>query len=208
VVLGYADGVPAIMEQDWGLGRVILFGTSANTAWSDLPVRPFFVPIVHRALGGIIQRQDEGLNIRVGDVFTQRVRPELLGKDATFTQPGPGDSVRDLRRIELLNGWPTLQYKDTDFAGAYEVTVADPELKLRFAAQPDSAESNLDQISSAQVATLRDSANVINWSPNFSLKELVIQERSGMEFWLPLVMLALALAAAETFLSQWFSRSK
>ena len=208
VVLHYTDGMPAIMERDWGLGRVILFGTSGNTAWNDLPVRPFFVPIVHRALGSIIQRQDEGLNIRVGDLFSQRVRPEFLGKDATFTQPRQAEGLRDLRRIELVNGWPTLQYQETDFAGAYEVTVADPELKMQFAAQPEAGESTLDRISPAQIATLQDSANVMRWSPDFSLKEMVEEKRSGLEFWLPLVMLALALAAAETFLSQWFSRSK
>jgi hypothetical protein len=41
-----------------------------------------------------------------------------------------------------------------------------------------------------------------------SLKGLMEQGRTGLEFWLPIVILCLLLAAVETFLAQWFSRSK
>src|SRR6185295_9117877 len=101
VVLKYADGTPAVMERPWGLGRVIQFSSTADTAWNDLPARLAWVPLVHRALGSIVQRQDEGLNIRVGDRFMRRVPAEYLDKDATFFKPRQTDVVRELRRIEL-----------------------------------------------------------------------------------------------------------
>src|SRR6185369_3601328 len=63
IIVKFADGQPAAMERTWGLGRVILFSSTANNAWNDWPVRLSFVPLVHRALGSIVQRQDEGLNI-------------------------------------------------------------------------------------------------------------------------------------------------
>jgi len=196
------------MERPWGLGRVILFSSTGDTAWNDLPVRPSFVPLVHRALGAIVQRQDEGLNIRVGEKFARRVNLEYLDKDAMFFKPRQTDAVRDLRRIEMVNGWPLLQYDQTDFAGIYEATVADPALALKFAAQPDASESSLDELSPAQLGTLKNVAHVIPWTPNFSLKGLVEKSRTGLEFWLPLVALALMVGLVETFLGQWFSRSK
>ena len=49
---------------------------------------------------------------------------------------------------------------------------------------------------------------MVDWTPNASLKDQVQRERSGAEFWLPIVMLALLVAGAETFLAQWFSRAK
>jgi hypothetical protein len=208
VILNYSDGKPAVMERTWGLGRVVLFSSTADTAWNDLPVRPSFVPLVHRALGSIVQRQDEGLNLPVGEKFSRRVKAEFLDKDAMLSKPRQLDTARDLRRVELLNGWPTLQYDQTDFAGVYEVAVADPPLALKFAAQPDSAESSMDELSPAQLGTLNNVARVLSWSASFSLKGRVEQFRTGLEFWLPIVVAVLLLGLVETFLGQWFSRSK
>jgi hypothetical protein len=208
MVLKFADGTPAVMERNWGLGRVVLFSSTADTAWNDLAVRPAFVPLMHRTLGAAVQRQDEGLNLRVGEKFARRVNPEFLDKDATFFKPRQVDVVRDLRRIELVNGWPTVQFDQTDWAGLYDVSVNDPPLALKFAAQPDAAESSLEELSPAQRGALKDVADWIDWTPNLSLRGMVEKERTGLEFWVPLAVLALVLALVETGLGQWFTRSK
>lgn len=41
---------PAIVEHRLGLGRVVLFNTTANDAWSDLPRRPSFVTLIDRLI--------------------------------------------------------------------------------------------------------------------------------------------------------------
>ncbi len=196
------------MERTWGLGRVVLFSTTADTAWNDLPVRPAFVPVMHRVLGSIIQRQDEGLNVRVGERFLRRTSSELLGKDARVTKPRQTDAVPELRRVEMLAGAPALHFEQTDLSGLYEFTVADPLTTFKFAAQASALESTLDELSAEQKKLLSGSAHVVDWTPGLSLKDVVLRERSGLEFWLPIVLAALAVAALETFLAQWFSRSK
>ncbi len=207
IVLKYADGSPAVMERPWGLGRVIQFSSTADTAWNDLPVRLAWVPMLHRALGSVVQRQDEGLNIRVGDKFVRRVPAENLDKDATFFPPRQS-TVRELRRVELVDGWPTMQFERTDVAGIYDAKIGESGAVLKFAAQPDPSESSLDELSPAQVATLKGSANVVSWTPNLSLRGMMERGRTGLEFWIPVLLAVLVLAAAETFLGQWFSRSK
>ena len=207
MVLKYADGSPAVMERALGLGRVIQFSSTADTAWNDLPVRLAWVPLLHRALGSIVQRQDEGLNIRVGDRFVRRVPAENLDKDATFFPPRQS-AVRELRRVELVNGWPTMQFDRTDVAGIYDAKIGESGAVLKFAAQPEAAESSLDELSPAQLATLKSSANVVPWTPNLSLRGMMERSRTGLEFWMPVLLAVLTLAAAETFLGQWFSRSK
>lgn len=207
IVLNYADGTPAVVERPYGLGRVIQFSSTADTAWNDLPVRLAFVPLMHRALGSIVQRQDEGLNIRVGEKFVRRVPAENLDQDATFFAPRQS-AIRELRRVELVNGWPTMQFEKTDTAGIYDAKVGESGAALKFAAQPDPAESSLDELSPAQLVTLKGSANVVPWTPNLSLRGMMERGRSGVEFWMPVLLAVLVLAAAETFLGQWFSRSK
>ena len=208
IILKYDDGSPAVMERTWGLGRVVLFSSTADTAWNDLPVRLAFVPLIHRTLGAIVQRQDEGLNVRVGEKFTRRINQEALDKDAVFFKPRQTDALRDMRRVELVNGMPLLQYDQTDLAGVYDVKIADPPMNLKFAAQTQPSESSMEELSTAQLMTLKNVTNVMECTPNFSLKGLVERDRSGVEFWLPIAILVLLLAGVETFLGQWFSRAK
>jgi hypothetical protein len=208
VILRYADGTAAVMERRWGLGRVVQFSSTADTAWNDLPVRLAWVPLMHRTLGSIVERQDEGLNIRVGERFSRRVPTEYLDKDALIQKPRRTDVVRELKRVELSQAWPTLRFGSTDVAGRYDVRLGERPLKLSFAVQPDPDESTLDELSSDQVRTLDEVATVVDWAPDLSIGGLVEKSRTGLEFWLPLVVVCLLIAGVETFLGQWFSRSK
>ena len=146
--------------------------------------------------------------MQVGERFARRVAPDFADRQAIITKPVHAEATRDLKRVELVENWPVIQYAQTDWAGIYEATVSDPQLKLKFAAQADAAESGMEELSPAQLQTIRGVAQVINWAPNLSLRNLVEKERSGMEFWLPIALLALLVAAVETFLGQLFSRSK
>jgi hypothetical protein len=208
VILKYSDDAVAVAQRNWGLGRVVLFSSTADSAWNDLPVRLPFVPLVHRALGSVVQRQDEGLNLRVGTRFTRRLSTELLDREAGVLKPRERDALRDARRVELVNGAPLLQYEGTDFAGVYEVHVAEPAYSLKFAAQAEAGESSMEELTTGQIANLRSVANVVSWTPGLTLKGLAERDRSGLEFWLPIVIGALMVAGAETFLGQLFSRSK
>jgi hypothetical protein len=208
VVLRFSDGMPAMMERPWGLGRVLVFASTADTAWNDLPVRPAFVPLMHRALGAPVQRQDEGLTIRVGQKFTRNVATEYADKDALIFKPRQNETMRDVRRIDRVYGRPMIQFDQTDWSGVYEVTVADPPLSLKFAAQPNAAESSLDELSPEQLRMLSGVAHVVPWAPNVSLKEMAVRERTGIEFWLPIILAGFILAVVESGLAQWFSQEK
>jgi hypothetical protein len=63
-------------------------------------------------------------------------------------------------------------------------------------------------LSPAQRSTLNNVAAVLDWTPNLALRGVVEKGRTGLEFWVPLAVLVLLLAMVETFLAQWFTRSK
>jgi hypothetical protein len=148
------------------------------------------------------------LNIQVGEKFTRRVGTEFLDRQATFTKPGQAEALRDVSRVEITDGRPVLNYSQTEFAGVYEAAVVDPPLTVKFAAHANAAESSMDELSPAQLNTIKGVAEIVNWSPNMDLKGLVQKERTGLEFWLPIAILALIVAGTETFLAQLFSREK
>jgi hypothetical protein len=208
VVLRFNDGSPAVMERTWGQGRVILFASTADTAWNQLAVRPgIFVPLLYRCVGAVVTRQDEAMNVKAGGKFVLRPPTEWLGRDALITSPGGEQASRDTRRIELVNGLPVLSYDDTDRAGVYDVTIPDAP-RLRFASQPAVEESTLDLITDADKQPLAAVATLTEYGQGASLAAVIEKSRTGTELWLPLVVLATAAAGAEMMLAQRFSRSK
>jgi hypothetical protein len=186
-----------------------LFASTATTAWNDLPVHEAFVPLMQRVLGSVVERQNEGLNIRVGQSFSYPVSNDLLNKDVSVSTAGDTDPPRVVGQVTLVNNLPVVQDGDTDEAGAYRVSIAtDPPTILSFAAQSDPAESDLTPLSADQLKSLGAVADVIRWSPDVSLTPQLTSARVGREFWLQLLIAALVVAFFETFLAQMFTQSK
>lgn len=212
VVLNYSDGKPAAVERAYGLGRVLLFAGPASTSatWNDLAVRPkVFLPLMHRILGSMLSREDEYLNIRVGQKWIWRAGEDLLGRDVMIARPGQDEKTQDSRKVELVGGYPTLSYDRTDTAGVYKVSVAgDAAEAVKFAAQADPQESQLEALSDQQREALAGVASVLQWKPGASLEEDLSKQRIGKELWLYFGVLAVLLAAAETFFAWRFSQTK
>ena len=201
-VLRFSDGNPALTERDLGLGKVFLFASTADTEWNNLPVRPAFLPLIHRLLGAIIARGESGLNIPAGTPFQHRLRPELAGKEAIIT------TAENQSSVQQLDAQATLRYDRTDRAGAYEVSIADPPTLLQFAAQPDPRESRLETLSPQQRERLAQHADLTDFTTTGGLGEVLSRGRSGAELWVVLIIAAIALAVLEMALAQWFSREK
>jgi hypothetical protein len=208
-ILKYEGGAPAIMERTWGAGRVIEFSSTGNAAWNDLPAHPAFVPLMQRALGRLVTRRDEALNIPVGGVFTYQAPAEWLYKDVTITRPTSGPGNVDKRKVALVNGEPLLQYDATDWAGAYDVEVGvEPVRRMKFATQAEPEESKLVAATDEELESLGAGTRVIHWTPATTMREAVGGAENGREFWSVFAALALAVACCETFLGGRFSTSK
>jgi len=207
LALRYDDGSPALMENDFGLGKVFLFTSTADLAWSDFAVKPGFAPFVNRLLGGIVRHREANLNIAAGEVLVQRLGPESAGKETTVYEVSDPEALGRLTTIEKRDGHAVLRFSETDRAGAYQATVADLPTPVLFAAQPSARESSLDLLGTEQLNRLGDSAHVVRWGAASSAADFG-DVRKGSELWLPLLFFVILLAALEMALAQWFSRSK
>ena len=49
MVLRYENGAPALVEAEVGRGRVLLLTTTVDREWTDLPIRPGFLPLVQES---------------------------------------------------------------------------------------------------------------------------------------------------------------
>jgi hypothetical protein len=69
VLARFDSGTPAVVERKVGNGRAILFASTLDTSWSDLPIRPIFLPFVHRAMRHLAAYKESQPWLTVGDVL-------------------------------------------------------------------------------------------------------------------------------------------
>src|SRR5205823_9407451 len=97
VVLRYENGAPALVEAEMGRGRVLLLTTTVDREWTDLPIRPGFLPLVQEAarrLAGAPAREAATATLLVGQPRTIRFQPD----DARIEVTRPDGELAVLRR--------------------------------------------------------------------------------------------------------------
>jgi len=213
VVVKYADGEPAVVEQTVGKGKVILFSSSATTDWTTLPIHPSFVPLLIRIISYVTNGLSGSLNVTPGQPFASAVDSEYAGREYSVLRPGEKDR-RIVGEIESGGQSAFLRYSDTEKAGPYQLFIGDDlKPKAVFAVQSDPEESNLAQQPKADIEPL---LNPTAPAPGASGAEEGSPDKSvtghrrvpGQELWFPLALAALILALVETALAHRFSQSK
>jgi hypothetical protein len=86
VLACFDDGAPAMMERLVGAGRVLMFNTTANDAWSDLPRRGGFLPLIDRAIPRVLHAR-LGRSFRTGEPVTLPVPAVGANARVTLTSP-------------------------------------------------------------------------------------------------------------------------
>ena len=100
VVLSYKDGAPALIERKTGKGRVFLLTTTLDRAWSDLPVRTAFLPLLRRSIlylarratseGDRRHRVGEPVELDVGGLVDERAVVRGPGDRRWVLEPEEG----------------------------------------------------------------------------------------------------------------------
>lgn len=139
VLLSLPDGTPVLVTGAVGAGRVAMWGSTCDRDWSDLAVRPVFVPFVRGVsdfLGGAGTRKGAAASANAGEPFEIRAPLRRVG-EATQIR-GPDGAERALQfaewrpeaaPVEGLRlgkaGGAAAYYRGTHRAGFYRVLTPD-----------------------------------------------------------------------------------
>ncbi len=144
VPLRMADGSPFIAERAHGSGRVVLFAAPAVPAWTNLPLHPAFIPLMHRLYAVTARTTSGKLNLAPGEPFQAVVPIATLNKDVYQRVPGPDSRPVAVGRVELVGTQAVVRIRDTSAAGAHAVYIGQNEHPdILFAVQPPDGESDL-----------------------------------------------------------------
>ena len=151
-LLKFNDGTPALVEHQVGRGRVILFASTLDRSWNDLPIATVYLALFRRTvryLGGDLEAGGDS-EATVGRVF--RIR---TGDDHTLVRlVGPTET--EIHELVVVDG---LAEFTPEQPGFYRVLrgdgTDDPELARRaFAANTDPIEGDLRKVEPATLVAV------------------------------------------------------
>jgi hypothetical protein len=70
VLARFDAGAPAVLERRVGNGRVLLWASALDTSWSDLPIKPVFLPFIHQAMEHLAAYSEPQPWMTVGQVLS------------------------------------------------------------------------------------------------------------------------------------------
>jgi hypothetical protein len=69
VLARFDGGAPALVERRVGNGRVLLWASTFDLAWSDFPLKPVFLPFIHRTMRHLASYAEPAPWLTVGQVL-------------------------------------------------------------------------------------------------------------------------------------------
>ena len=91
-----AAALPALVERRVGTGRVLVWGSTLDTYWNDLPLQPVFLPFVHRPLSRYVNAM--AANGLLAQAKIDQLKPDAVTMDIEMPQMNGIEAVRELRK--------------------------------------------------------------------------------------------------------------
>lgn len=188
VLARYEDGNPALLEATHGSGKILLFTSTFDASWNDLPLTPLYLPLVRQMTRHLGERDERAWHL-LGQSFT--VTP---AKDGTVPAVDLPTGERLTERKQTATGELIVAAKEPGF---YRLRFPD---KSDFAAvNVDSKESdltklNLEEFVAAVTGAYPKAQTAATGTEKLSSEE--VESRQRVWWWLLVVALVLFLTEA------------
>jgi hypothetical protein len=200
-VLQLDRGVPLLLEKAVGLGRVLAFAATADAEWTNLPLQPFYVPLMQR-LAAHLATQSAGAAWSITGSPLRLVLP--------VEQAGTAHELRDpTGQVQTLQprvdaGAALLETPPLRAPGVYQLSAAGRT--RMFALNLDGTESDLKTLPAEAVRRIAERHQAAFVESLDAWRQLDRTRRFGSEFWQPLLLALLALLFFEVLLQQRIAR--
>jgi hypothetical protein len=201
-LLGLENGDPFLVLRRRGLGQVALFAGSLDLAWTELPIRAAFVPLIRGVVGHLGGQVLPPRNLLPGQelAFVRRrsvVDPHAAAPDGTPVPLRPGSW--EGRQVYVS---PPVRDR-----GVY--TVRDDERVLHFAVAADSDESLMTALGSATLDEAFADQHVLDLRTASAVQATFAGAGGGdLELWRYLLAACLGLLFIETLVTRHQSRGE
>ncbi len=143
----FDDGQPALLERKVGTGRVLMWTSTLDTTWTNLALKPVFVPFIHRVVRYLGAYREPRPWRTVGDVVDPGLQAPAKGSDISRVALTPSGS-----RISLDGDGP--EVLELAEQGFYEFRAQgrDADTPVVVASNVDLSESDLTALDPQEIA--------------------------------------------------------
>jgi hypothetical protein len=202
ILARFDGGAPALVERTVGTGRVLLWASTLDLRWSDLPQKPVFLPFIHQSVRHLAAYSEPAPWLTVGQVL-----------DASF---GVGRGARPSGRVVLTpsgrrvpvdeEGSEVLELAEQGF---YEIRGQSGDTTIAVvASNVDPAESDLTSMDPKEiVAAAVGGAGGEDASATAGVPMTPEGQERSQRLWWYLLMVGILLLAADTLISNRMSKT-
>ena len=198
------NGDPFLIEKKFGEGRVIQCTTACDADWSNLPLRPFYVPLTQRLVTYLASTVYPPRNVEVGKPLVAFFDKALSGKRATMIDAGGKQHEFPLIGKESR---AVAEFTETQRPGLYKLMAPGAE-PVHFVVNTSRAESDLKTLTAGERDSIAKSVNATLVNSFEEYQKADRQRRFGQEIWKPLFWILLVLLFGEILFQQWINRRK
>ena len=199
VIARFDDGAVAMAERKIGSGQVLLWASTLDNYWTDLALKPVYLPFVHEVIRHLATYQEPANWFTIGGVIDPG---HLLRSSGLGMQSGTGAMVLTPagQRIEQ-SGTPTPVQLDQQ--GFYEVHGRSNQAgTVTVAANLDTAESDLSVLDMQELsAALAGRPGAMNPAATDAAMLTPEDQERRQNFWWYLLMAGIVLLGIETAIS-------
>jgi aerotolerance regulator-like protein/VWA domain-containing protein len=205
VLARFDDGAVAAAEKKVGAGRVIVWTSTLDDSWTDIGVKPIFLPLVHQLVRHLAQYEQPASWFTVGQVLdlTQRAKSRA---DRIIVTPS-GERIAQSSMGEGNEGLLELTEQ-----GIYEIRSAAATTGTRpeaIAVNLDAAESDLNPMDPRElVAAVTGHASPVDVQPEQTQEMTREEAEKRQSLWWYLLLAGVGLLAAETAIANHLSRKE
>jgi hypothetical protein len=203
VLARFDAGTPAFIERRAGSGRVLLFASTLDLSWSDMPQKPVYLPFVHQSVRHLAAYSPPAPWLTVGQVLDP-----TAGVTRGATPAGRIAVTPSGRRVPLDDeGSEVLSLSETGFYEVRGSDAADAELGV-VASNVDAAESDLTPMDPKEIvaATIGTPAGAQGGGAT-GLPQTPEAKENAQRLWWYLLVAGILLLGADTLLSNRLSKT-
>jgi len=195
------SGNPVLLSRSTGSGTVLLFTTTANQRWNNLPREPLYAILLQQAV--TMLTSDPGrLQLTVGTDASLPLAKREAGEFVALRTPG-AENAEDVRVTQ--DGDQLVAEVSLTEHGIYEIEAEDDKPGMVVAANVNARESNVRVVEGAALANSLDDTGVKVLNRAGSMADAIQAERRGSELSSRLLLAAIIAFILQSVLARRFT---
>jgi len=200
------DGEPLLMQQRIEQGTVTMLGTSAHVGWTNLPLRPIFLPLLARLTFDLAGAEQSRRQMLAGSPLVLELDDETRSVGVEVLTPS-GATIRLSSEGQPDGSGQTFTYADTHDVGIYVLRPLDSadRKQIAYAVNMDPDESAPKKITREELEGLFVQTPLIFADDPDDLTATFAKLREGESLWEAFLAAVLIALVFETFVANRLS---